>query len=53
MRAMAFWKGIFRRVRAGMIALALVCVCLFGEPAPARAESDGMIRVKLTRLGAP
>ena len=53
MRSMAFWKANIRRVRAGMIALALVCVCLFGILPPARAESDGMIRVKLTRLGAP
>ena len=43
---------ILRRVCAMMVALALVFVC----PAaifPAKAESDGMIRVRLTRLGAP
>ena len=41
-----------RRVCALLIALALVFVCAI-EIAPARAESDGMIRVRLTRLGAP
>ena len=41
------------RVRAMIVALALVFVVLFGSSAPARAETDGMIRVKLTRLGAP
>ena len=41
-----------RRVCAMMIALALVFVCSFGF-VPAKAESDGMIRVRLTRLGAP
>lgn len=41
-----------RRVCAMMIALALVFV-LWIQPIPAKAESDGMIRVRLTRLGAP
>ena len=41
-----------RRVCAMVIALALVFVLLFAN-IPARAESDGMIRVRLTRLGAP
>ncbi|MBR1560659.1 MAG: SpoIID/LytB domain-containing protein, partial [Clostridia bacterium] len=41
-----------RRVCALMIALALVFVG-FAVPVTARAESDGMLRVKLTRLGAP
>ena len=46
-------RKVIRRVCAMMIALALVFVCLYTCPAPARAESDGMIRVKLTRIGAP
>ena len=41
-----------RRVCALMIALALVFVG-FAAPVAAKAESDGMLRVKLTRLGAP
>ena len=41
-----------RRVCAMMIALALVFVASFAL-IPAKAESDGMIRVRLTRLGAP
>lgn len=41
-----------RRVCAMMIALALVFVCSMAF-FPAKAESDGMIRVRLTRLGAP
>ena len=53
MRLKALSKVNIRRVRAGIIALALVCVCLLGLLPPARAEADGMIRVKLTRLGAP
>ena len=43
---------IFHRVCAICIALALVFVCAEAFPA-ALAESDGMIRVRLTRLGAP
>ena len=39
------------RVRALIFALALVFVGLFGLGA--RAETSGMLRVKLTRLGAP
>ena len=53
MQMRAAWRAGIRRVRAGLIALALVCVCLLWPVAPALAESDGMIRVKLTRLGAP
>jgi len=41
-----------RRVCALMAALALVFVGLMGAT-PAIAETDGMLRVKLTRLGAP
>lgn len=41
-----------RRVCAILLALALVFVCLTAI-FPALAESDGMIRVRLTRLGAP
>ena len=53
MRSMAAWKAYIRRVCAGMIALALVCVCAFALCSAALAETDGMLRVKLTRLGAP
>lgn len=42
----------FRRVCAMMLALALLFVGSI-DIFPARAESDGMIRVRLTRLGAP
>ena len=43
---------VIRRVCALLIALALVFVC---SPlsSPARADGDGMVRVRLTRLGAP
>ena len=53
MRLRAFWTKHTNRVRAGIIALALVCVCIFGPMPAAEAETDGMIRVSLTRLGAP
>ncbi len=43
---------ILRRVCAICVALALVFVCAEAF-FPAMAESDGMIRVRLTRLGAP
>lgn len=43
---------LINRVRALMLALALVFVQLMGL-FQASAESDGMLRVKLTRLGAP
>lgn len=43
---------IIRRVCAICVALALVFVCAEAF-FPAMAESDGMIRVRLTRLGAP
>lgn len=45
-------RRIRRRVRAMMLALALVFVGAFAGFS-AVAESDGMIRVRLTRLGAP
>ena len=41
-----------RRVCALMAALALVFVCNLGD-LPGLAEADGMLRVMLTRLGAP
>ena len=53
MRSRAVWKADIRRVCAGVIALALVCVFALGLCRPALAETDGMVRVKLTRLGAP
>ena len=53
MRLRAFWTKHTNRVRAGIIALARVCVCIFGPMPAAEAETDGMIRVSLTRLGAP
>ena len=53
MRIMGTADRIFhRRVRALFVALALVFVFISAF-IPARAESDGMIRVRLTRLGAP
>ena len=53
MRIMGTADRIFhRRVRALFVALALVFVFISAF-LPARAESDGMIRVRLTRLGAP
>ncbi|MBR7188736.1 MAG: hypothetical protein IKD53_09300, partial [Clostridia bacterium] len=42
-----------RRVCAVVLALTLVFISFFVFPSPARAETDGMIRVRLTRLGAP
>ena len=50
MRRLNHWKAAGMRLRALMLALALL-VCL--PCAAARAESDGMLRVKLTRLGSP
>ena len=41
------------RACAVLIALTLAFVLLFGGTVPARAETDGMVRVRLTRLGAP
>lgn len=43
---------ILNRVWAMVVALALLCVGFHWSPA-ARAESDGMLRVLLTRLGTP
>ena len=41
-------------VCARLMAVALALLLCFGLlPAPARAETDGMLRVRLTRLGAP
>ena len=40
-------------VCARLLAAALALVLLFPFAAPALAETDGMIRVKLSRLGAP
>ena len=42
-----------RRVCAVVLALTLVFISFFVFPSPARAETDGMIRVRLTRLGVP
>ncbi|MBQ6374939.1 MAG: SpoIID/LytB domain-containing protein [Clostridia bacterium] len=42
-----------KRGCAALTALALVFVCLFSGGVPAYAASDGMVRVRLTRLGAP
>ena len=42
-----------RRVCAVVLALTLVFISFFVFPSPARAETDGMVRVRLTRLGAP
>ena len=41
------------RVCAALAALTLVFASFFGIAAPALAEDDGMVRVRLTRLGVP